>query len=410
MLRLVGLRPGEPEVEFGRPDAGRRDRHRDRQPLMGVEPHRPAERVGVRRQRPVNVEVERVVARVALDVVDLDMHLRPVADVEEARQGRRDDDRVAHHDVRLRRPDLVLRPGDRGEPDRAVERRQIEGHRRLAVGVELHHAGEERERRLRRQIAFEVAARVAAGVDGARRALHAVDQHAPEVADLDRELALAEEIGARVRRLEAGQVEDADVDGRHGHPRLLARREAGDLDRQGHRLARLRERRRVERNVELARVGRDAEPGEPDRPARHAPRGDVERPVGQRDRIGARAPVGADRERHDIVAGDEIDVDEALDDVADQRDRRLAGIGRIDPKLRLVAGGVARLVERHDDVVGHVRARRPGPADVERKARLLAVERLDVEPVRAPADRRRELRRRVGADVDRRRSPPASTT
>ncbi len=292
---------------------------------MRVEPHRPAERVGVRRQRPVDVEVERVVARLALDVVDLDMHLGSVADVEEARQGRRDDDRIAHHDVRLRGADLVLRPGDRGEPHRAVERRQVEGHRRLAVVVELHDAGEQRERRLRRQIAFEIAARVAARVDGAGCALHAVDQHAPQVADLDRKLALAEEIGARVRRLEAGQVEDSDVDRRHRHPRLLARRKARDLDRQRHRLARLHERRRVERDGELARISRDPEPGEPDRPARHAPRGDVERPMGQRDRIGAGAPVGADRERHDVVAGDEVDVDQALDDVADQRDRRLAG-------------------------------------------------------------------------------------
>ena len=44
------------------------------------------------------------------------------------------------------------------------------------------------------------------------------------------------------------------------------------------------------------------EPGEADRPARHAPRRDVERPMGERDRIGAGAPVGADRERDDIVA------------------------------------------------------------------------------------------------------------
>ena len=80
---------------------------------------------------------------------------------------------------------------------------------------------------------------VAADMDRAGRALHAVDQHAPEVADLDRQLALAEEIGARVRRLEAGEVEDADVDRRDGDARLLARREAGDLDRHGHRLARL---------------------------------------------------------------------------------------------------------------------------------------------------------------------------
>ncbi len=83
------------------------------------------------------------------------------------------------------------------------------------------------------------------------------------------------------------------------------------------RLARLRQRRRAERDVELVRVAGDGEPGEPDRAAGHAPRLDVERAVGQRDRVGAGPPVGADRERHDVVARDEVDVDEALDLVAD---------------------------------------------------------------------------------------------
>ena len=93
-----------------------------------------------------------------------------------------------------------------------------------------------------------------------------------------------------------------------------------------HGLARLRQRRRADGDVELVRVAVDGEPREPDRPARHAPRLDVERTVGQRDRVGARPPVGADRERDDVVAGDEVDVDEALDLVADQRDGRLAGV------------------------------------------------------------------------------------
>ena len=182
--------------------------------------------------------------------------------------------------------------------------------------------------------------------------------------------------------------------------RLLARREPRDRDRDLKRLARLRQLRRAEGDVELAPLGADGEPGEPDGAAGHALRLDVERPVGQRHRIGARAPVGPDRERHDIVARDEVDVDEALDRVADERDRRLAGIGRVDAQLRLVARRVSRLVEGDDDVVGRVGARRSRPADVECDARLLAVERLDVEPVGAPADGRLELRRRVGADVD----------
>ena len=123
--------------------------------------------------------------------------------------------------------------------------------------------------------------------------------------------------------------------------------------------------------------------------------------MGQRDRVGARAPVRADLERHDRVAFGEIDVDELLDLVADEGDRRLALEMRGDAQLGLLARGVARLVERHDDVVGRVGARRARPADVEGDAGLFAVRRLHVEPMAAPADLRADLGRRVGADVDR---------
>ena len=71
-----------------------------------------------------------------------------------------------------------------------------------------------------------------------------------------------------------------------------------------------------------------------------------------------------------------------LDLVADERDRRLAGEGRGDAQLRLVARRVGGLVEGDDHIVGRVGARRARPADVERDAGLLAVERLDVEAVR----------------------------
>ncbi len=92
----------------------------------------------------------------------------------------------------------------------------------LAVGADLHDAREQSQRRLRRQIAFEGAAAVAADMQRADDALHAVDQIAVEIADIERELALAEEIAARVGRLIMGEVEDADVDGGDRHPRLLA--------------------------------------------------------------------------------------------------------------------------------------------------------------------------------------------
>ncbi len=367
---------------------------------MRGELHRPGQRVGLGRQRPVNVEIELVIAGFALDIVDVDMHLRAVAEVEEPRQRRGDDDGIAHDHVRLRRADFGLRPCDRHHPHRTVEGGDVEGHVGRAVGADLDDAGEERERRLGRQIAFQIAAVVAAGLKGAGDAFHAVDQQPVEIADVDGELALAEEKAARVRRLVSRQIEDADVDRGDRDLGLFAGREAADLDRQGQGLARPGLVRRVDRDVELARALVDAEPGEAQRAAGHALGLDVERAMGQRDRVGARAPIRADLERHDIVALGEIDVDELLELVADQGDRRFALEMRGDAQLGLFARGVVGLVERHDDVVGRVGARRARPADVEGDAGLFAVGRLHVEPMAAPADLRADLRRRVGADVD----------
>ena len=349
----------------------------------------------------MDVEVELVLACVALDIVDVDMHFGAVADIEEARQSGGDDDQVAHSHVSLSGPNLVFRPGDGGEPHRTVERGQIERDGRIPLAVNLDDAREQRQRLLRRQIAFDAAAVVAAGMDGARRALHAVDQHAPEIADLDRQLALPEEIGAGVRRLEPGQIQNADIDRGDGHPRFFARRKAGEMNGQRHRLARPRERRRVERNIERMRTSIDGEPGQPKRAAGHALGFSIERAMGQRDGVGAGPPVAADRERDNIVSGDKIDIDEALDFIADQRDGRLADEGGGDAQLGLFALRVVRLVERHDHIVGRVGAGRSRPADVERNARLLAVERLDVQSMRAPADAAGKLGGRVSADVDR---------
>ena len=99
------------------------------------------------------------------------------------------------------------------------------------------------------------------------------------------------------------------------------------MNGQRHGLTRPRERRRIELDVERMRVAIDGEPGDTDRAARHAFGANIERTMGERDGVGAWPPVAADRERNDIVAGDKIDIDEALDFVADQRDGRLAGEG-----------------------------------------------------------------------------------
>ena len=73
---------------------------------MRRERDRPGQRIGFGGQRPVQIEIEPVVARLALDIIDVDMDLRTVAEIEEAGQGGGDDDRIAHDHRRLGRADL----------------------------------------------------------------------------------------------------------------------------------------------------------------------------------------------------------------------------------------------------------------------------------------------------------------
>ena len=97
MLRDVErLRPGKLQVEARSPDArgGDGDRHRDA--LMGLKLDGLAHGVGLRDKRAVDVEIELILAGFAFDIVDIDMHLRAIAEVEEARQRAGDHDGIAH--------------------------------------------------------------------------------------------------------------------------------------------------------------------------------------------------------------------------------------------------------------------------------------------------------------------------
>ena len=173
-------------------------------------------------QRSVHVDIDGEIAGRRLDIVHVDVEARLVAEIEEARQRRLGDDRIAHDHVLRRMGDLGLRPGRRHHAHRAVEGRQVEADLRGAVGADLDDARIARERRLGRRIGLEAAARVAAGADRALLALHAVDQEAVEVADLGTHLALAEEVIARLRHLVIGEVQNADIDGRDRDIGLLA--------------------------------------------------------------------------------------------------------------------------------------------------------------------------------------------
>ena len=99
----------------------------------GREPHLVMQSPDRHIDRSMNVEIDRVIARRSFDIVDLQEHAGLVAEREETRQRRRDDDRIAHDDVGLRGADPRLRPGDRHDAHRAVEGRNVEGHLRRAV-------------------------------------------------------------------------------------------------------------------------------------------------------------------------------------------------------------------------------------------------------------------------------------
>ena len=159
------------------------------------------------------LELEAVVAGSTRDVVDLDEEPRAVAGEQELRDAGADHHRIADQHVLDRMADAVARPGHGHDADGAVELRHVEGDRRLAVGADFDDAGIEGHQLLGGRGRGEPrSAAVAAGADLARHALHAVDEQAVEIADLDAELALAEIPVVRRGRLEVGEVEDAEVD------------------------------------------------------------------------------------------------------------------------------------------------------------------------------------------------------
>ena len=88
---------------------------------------------------------------------------------------------------------------------------------RRAVGADLDDAGEQRQRLLHRRAAVRahVAGPIAAGAQRAALGAHAVDQPSVEIAELDAEPALGEESFLRRGRLEARQIQNANIHRSH---------------------------------------------------------------------------------------------------------------------------------------------------------------------------------------------------
>ena len=229
-------------------------------------------------------------------VGDVEPHHGRVAGRQEARQAGGDHHRIAHDHIRRGMADRFVRPGDRHDAHGAVELRDVEIDRRLAVGVELHRAGEEGDELFRRRLALGRHARaVAAGAQLAGDAERSVDQAAVEVAEFEAEAALAVIPLLRIGHLVVGQVEDADIDRSDGHIGVGPGWHAGDADGDRQRLVRLGLCDRRKRYRQLARTRIDLQPFEADGAGRHARFLRLARTEQGGGHIGAGAPFGRNR-------------------------------------------------------------------------------------------------------------------
>src|SRR5262249_12264059 len=158
------------------------------------------------------------------------------------------------------------------------------------AGVERQGLLDRRASLHRRPGGRAVAARAQRAAFGA----HAVDQAAVEVADLAAEPPLAVEPGLGFGRLEARQIEDADVDRGERDARLFAHGEPGQTHWHRERRARLHLLRHGELYAQRARSLLDLEPAQAERAARHALGLGIERAI-ERDRnVGPGAQLRAD--------------------------------------------------------------------------------------------------------------------
>ena len=213
------------------------------------------------RHRAVDRDAQRIVAGRGLGIDDVEAQPRGIAHRHEARQGAGHDNRIAHDDIGRGMADLGLAPGDSHDAHGAVEGRDIEVDRGGAVVLHLDDAGILAERLLGRRRSGKGRTAIATGAQLAALALHAVDQHAVDVAQFGRQPLLVEVIVLRCGRIVAGEIEDADIDGGNRDEGLFAGGQIADLHGNGQLLARLHDLGRRQLDIERARGTVDAEPG-----------------------------------------------------------------------------------------------------------------------------------------------------
>ena len=345
--------------------ARRLDRQRRRHALLGREFER---RYGIARQfhRSRSLYSHTVITGFAFNIIEVETHRALVAAEQKARQRRCQHNGIADDHIRRGAAEFGGGPCDRHHPRGAGEFWNLKGHGRVAGRSDRDDPRIQRERFLRRRTAAQFGAGgIAARADCAARALHPVDQLAVKIAQLRAHAALPEIIIVGCRRFVIGEIQDADIDSGDDDLGIFARIEAGDFHRQLHRGAGPHQSGRRKRNTKRARGLVDAEPFQPERPARHPLRGLIERPAQRRDDISAGAP---------ILANGNLDLRSAFLDlhrlrqqqpIADDVNGQPAGGAGVDRNGHIVTGRDVRPVDRGLQEIRRVSAAVGIPADIE---------------------------------------------
>ena len=211
---------------------------------------------------------------------------------EEARQGQQGRNLIAHSHRLGRRANTRVGPCHSHKAQFAVERRHIERDGSFAT-IQLHRLRDHHDGLRRHDRETGAANLVAALTDVASRALVGIKQTTIIVAQFDTETALAEEVVGWVRRLEAGQQQDALIDGRQLDITIIVR--SGSRDVHGHLAVRPLNRRGSNIELERARADVDRYMSDAHGATWFRRLGGIARRIDRRHDIDAGAPLLGDR-------------------------------------------------------------------------------------------------------------------
>ena len=335
-------------------------------------------------------------------IVDQHGHAAFVPRRQEARQCQVRHYWVPHRQRGLRSPHARTAECDRHHAQFAFEIGDFDTNLSLSVGADFYRPLKQRHGARRNDRQAVAAHGVAAASDDARLPLRTVEQMAVIVADFHGEASLAEIILCRIGRNEAGQLQDALIDGRDGEIDLLARHAASHRYRQIDGLPRRYFRRQFQADVQQMRSRIDTDPGQPDCSDRQMPLAAIRGPVERSQDIGAATPVGGNGNLHRRAVARHVDLPGFKDLVTGHHQPDLAGKRRNNAQASSIPDLGAFILDSDLDLVGGVGCtgcRHPSGAETEHR-HCLAVGRFDDKAIIAPIELSRQHRWAIRRHVD----------